>query len=108
MSASVLVNISDSPEKGFVLFIVLFVSILDKLSYILYDVNMKDINKTDFVISWFAKKYNKTIFRAGHLNKVGCTTWEKNGDKYICFWDPMINRYTTAINPVITYKRKVN
>ena len=49
---------------------------------------MKDINKieeliervksaehkTDFVISWFAKKYNKTIFRSGHLNKVGCRT----------------------------------
>ena len=65
-------------------------------------------HKTDFVISWFAKKYGKTIFRAGHLSKVGCRTWEKNGDKYICFFDPIINRYTTAINPVITYKRKVN
>ena len=99
----------------------LFVSILDNVSQKIYDVNMKDINidkimnevkelehKTDFVISWFAKKYNKTIFRAGHLNKVGCRTWERNGDKYICFFDPIINRYTTAINPVITYKRKVN
>ena len=69
---------------------------------------MKDINKTDFVISWFAKKYNKTIFRSGHLNKVGCRVWERNGDKYICFFDTMRDRYTTAINPVITYKRKVN
>ena len=82
---------------------------------------MKDINidkimnevkelehKTDFVISWFAKKYNKTIFRAGHLNKVGCRTWERNGDKYICFFDTMRDRYTTAINPIITYKRKVS
>ena len=99
----------------------MFLFMLDKLSHILYDVNMKDINinkimdevkelehKTDFVISWFAKKYNKTIFRAGHLNKVGCRTWEQNGDKYICFFDPIIERYTTAINPVITYKRKVN
>ena len=46
---------------------------------------MKDINinkimnevkelehKTDFVISWFAKKYNKTIFRAGNMSHVGC------------------------------------
>ena len=82
--------------------------LFDNISWIIYDVNMKDINKTDFVISWFAKKYNKTIFRAGHLNKVGCRTWEQNGDKYICFFDPIINRYTTAINPVITYKRKVN
>ena len=66
-------------------------------------------NKTDFVISWFAKKYGKTIFRAGHLNKVGCRTWVNDkGDKYICFFDTMRDRYTTAINPVITYKRKVN
>ena len=97
---------------------------LDNISWIIYDVNMKDIDtnkieelvgkvksaehKTDFVISWFAKKYNKTIFRAGHLNKIGCRAWERNGDKYICFFDPIINRYTTAINPKITYKRKVN
>ena len=55
---------------------------------------MKDINKivedvksiltrTDFMISWFAKKYNKTIFRPGNMNRVGCRTWEQNGDKYI-------------------------
>ena len=80
---------------------------------------MKDINeiineakdiltKTDFMISWFAKKYNKTIFRPGNMNRVGCRTWEQNGDKYICFYDPMKERYTTAINPVITYKRKVS
>ena len=92
---------------------------LDNISWIIYDVNMKDINeiineakniltKTDFMISWFAKKYNKTIFRPGNMNEVGCRTWEQNGDKYICFYDPMKDRYTTAINPVITYKRKVN
>ena len=92
---------------------------LDNISWIIYDVNMKDINeiineakdiltKTDFMISWFAKKYNKTIFRPGNMNEVGGRTWEQNGDKYICFYDPMKDRYTTAINPVITYKRKVN
>ena len=82
---------------------------------------MKDINeiindakdiltRTDFMISWYAKKYNKTIFRPGNMNKVGCRVWTHatTGDKYVCFFDPMINRYTTAINPVITYKRKVN
>ena len=83
---------------------------------------MKDINidkimnevkelehKTDFVISWFAKKYNKTIFRAGNLNHIGCRAWEDyKGNKLLCFFDPIINRYTTAVNPVITYKRKVN
>ena len=85
----------------------------------MYDVNMKDINKivedvkgiltrTDFMISWFAKKYNKTIFRPGNMNEVGCRTWEQNGDKYICFFDPIRERYTTAINPVITYKRRVS
>ena len=65
-------------------------------------------HKTDFIVSWFAKKYGKTIFRAGNLNEVGCRTWEQNGDKYICFFDTLRDRYTTAINPVITYKRKVS
>ena len=66
------------------------------------------LTRTDFMISWYAKKYNKTIFRAGNMSHVGCRVWERNGDKYICFFDPIINRYTTAINPMITYKRKVN
>ena len=79
----------------------------NKINEIVEDV--KDIlTRTDFMISWYAKKYNKTIFRAGNMNKVGCKVWEQNGDKYICFFDPTIERYTTAINPVITYKRKVN
>ena len=82
---------------------------------------MKDINKivedvkgiltrTDFMISWYAKKYNKVIFRPGNLNYIGCRTWTHatNGDKYICFYDTLRERYTTAINTVITYKRKVN
>ena len=67
------------------------------------------LTRTDFMVSWFAKKYNKTIFRAGNMSHVGCRVWEDHkGNKYICFWDPVIERYTTAINPVITYKRKVN
>ena len=79
----------------------------NKINDIVEDV--KDIlTRTDFMISWFAKKYNKTIFRPGNMNRIGCRTWEQNGDKYICFYDPMKDRYTTAINPVITYKRKVN
>ena len=65
--------------------------------------------KSDFIVSWFAKKYNKTIFRIGTLNKEGCRTWEDyKGNKLMCFWDPIINRYTTCINPVITYKNKRN
>ena len=80
----------------------------NKINEIVEDV--KDIlTRTDFMISWFAKKYNKTIFRPGNLNYIGCRTWVyDNGDKYICFYDTLRDRYTTAINPVITYKRKVN
>ena len=73
---------------------------------------MKEVDqlheKSDFVVSWFAKKYNKTIFRVGNLNKEGCRTWEQGGNKYMCFWDVVIGRYTTCINPVITYKNKPN
>ena len=66
-------------------------------------------DNSDFVVSWFAKKYNKTIFRVGTLNKKGCRTWEDyKGNKLMCFWDTVIKRYTTCINPLITYKRKVN
>ena len=66
-------------------------------------------DQSDFVVSWFAKKYNKTIFRIGTLNKEGCRTWEDyKGNKLMCFWDPVISRYTTCINPVITYKKGLN
>ena len=66
-------------------------------------------DQSDFVVSWFAKKYNKTIFRIGTLNKEGCRTWEDyKGNKLMCFWDPVINRYTTCITPMITYKKKHN
>ena len=65
--------------------------------------------QSEFVVSWFAKKYNKTIRRIGTLNKEGCRTWEDHkGNKLMCFWDTVIKRYTTCINPMITYKRKVN
>ena len=65
-------------------------------------------NKSEFVVSWFAKKYNKTIFRLGTLNKDGCRTWEQGGKKYMCFWDVVIERYTTCIDPIITYKNERN
>ena len=64
-------------------------------------------NKSEFVVSWFAKKYNKTIRRIGTLNKEGCRTWEQGGNKYMCFWDVVINRYTTCIDPMITYKKGI-
>ena len=31
--------------------------------------------KSDFVVSWWAKKYKKTIRRIGNLNKEGCRVW---------------------------------
>ena len=64
--------------------------------------------KSEFIVSWYAKKYNKTIFRIGTLNKEGCRTWEQGGKKYMCFWDVVIERYTTAIDPMITYKKARN
>ena len=63
---------------------------------------------TDFAVSWFAKKYNKVIFRVGNMSKEGCRTWESDGKKYMCFWDTVLERYTTCIDPMITYKRKVS
>ena len=47
----------------------------DKLAAMLED---KDIlQKTDFAVSWYAKKYNKVIFRVGNMSKEGCRTWER-------------------------------
>ena len=40
-------------------------------------------HKTDFVVSWYAKKYNKVIFRAGNMNHEGCDVWERDGNKYM-------------------------
>ena len=72
-------------------------------------VNIQQLEaKTDFVVSWYAKKYNKVIFRIGNLNKEGCRVWESDGKKYMCFWDTVLERYTTCINPMITYKRGLN
>ena len=65
--------------------------------------------KSDIIVSWYAKKYNKTIRRIGTLNKEGCRVWEDyKGNKLMCFLDPVIERYTTCINPVITYKKRPN
>ena len=43
----------------------------------------KLMERTDFVVSWHAKKYNRVIFRIGNLNKEGCRVWEKDG-RSIC------------------------
>ena len=64
--------------------------------------------QTDFIVSWKALKYNKTIFRVGNLKKEGCRVWEQGGKKYMCFWDTILERYTTCINPMITYRKERN
>ena len=64
--------------------------------------------KSDFVVSWWAKKYKKTIRRIRNLNKEGCRVWEKDGKKYMCFWDTVLERYTTCINPMISWKKERN
>ena len=64
--------------------------------------------KTDFIVSWKAIKYNKTIFRVGNMNHYGCITWEQGGKKYMCFWDTVLERYTTCINPMISWKKERN
>ena len=47
--------------------------------------------KSDIIVSWYAKKYNKTIRRIGTLNKEGCRVWEDyKGNKLMCFYDPVI------------------
>ena len=68
----------------------------------------KILNETDFAVSWFAKKYNKTIFRVGNMSKDGCRTWVQDGKKYMCFWDTVLERYTTCIDPIITYRKARN
>ena len=49
--------------------------------------NAKHVEEqSEFVVSWHAKKYNKTIFRIGTLNKEGCRVWEDTGgNKYNVF-----------------------
>ncbi len=78
---------------------------IDKLYQVAKDIE----EKSEFIVSWHAKKYNKTIFRIGTLDKEGCRTWEDSkGNKLMCFWDVVIERYTTCINPMITYKKARN
>ena len=66
--------------------------------------------KSDFVVSWWAKLLNikKQFVRIGNMSKSGCRTWEQGGKKYMTFWDTVIDRYTTCIDPVITYKKARN
>ena len=40
--------------------------------------------QSEFIVSWFAKKYQKTIRRVGHLNKDGCRTWEDYKGNKLC------------------------
>ena len=65
--------------------------------------------KTDFIVSWFAKKYNKTIFRVGNLNEDGCRVWETDGKKYMCFWDTVLRDIQLVLTlRLLTKERLVN
>ena len=65
--------------------------------------------KLTFAVSWFAKKYNKTIFRVGNMStKRVAELGNKDGKKYMCFWDTVLERYTTCIDPMITYRKARN
>ena len=68
----------------------------------LYQIKVK---QTQCIISWYADKYKKTIFRPANLDKKGVRSWtDSKGNKLLCFWDLLRDRYTTAKNPLITYR----
>ena len=49
-----------------------------------------------FVITYFAKKHNKTITRNGDTRE-GSRTWtDKLGQKIFTYWDLDVNGYRTA------------
>jgi len=70
------------------------------------DVIKKIYDQTQMIVGWYADKYKAMIFRPATMEREGCRTWEKNGNKYICFWDLLRDRHTTAKNPHIRYKEK--
>ena len=75
------------------------------------------LNKgTKFFVTWTPEYINgeenfhsQTVSRKGtwdEKSKIGIN--KKTGKKYMTFWDTVIERYTTCINPMITYKKARN
>ena len=59
--------------------------------------------KAEIIVSWFAKKYGKTIFRKGVVDNKYKVWIDMKGNQCVCFYDTMRNRYTTATNPQIKH-----
>jgi len=78
------------------------IAIIKKICNLL-DIKTKIITDTDTELKGterlvdICKSLNATSYISG-----------QGGKKYMCFWDTVLERYTTCINPMITYKRKVN
>jgi hypothetical protein len=52
--------------------------------------------KAEIIVSWFAKKYGKTIFRKGVVDNKYKVWIDKKGNQCVCFYDTMRDRYTTG------------
>ena len=59
--------------------------------------------KAEIIVSWFAKKYGKTIFRKGVVDNKYKVWIDQKGDQCVKFYDTMRDRYTTAVNPQIKH-----
>ena len=79
----------------------------DKVNQAIYIYDSEKDKVKTIQLKTFLCRVNN-ILRNGSIDIEGCRTWEQGGKKYICFWDVVINRYTTAIDPMITYKKARN
>lgn len=59
--------------------------------------------KAEIIVTWFAKKYGKTIFRKGVVDNKYEVWIDQKGDQCVKFYDTMRDRYTTAVNPQIKH-----
>ena len=59
--------------------------------------------KAEIIVTWFAKKYGKTIFRKGVVDNKYKVWTDQKGDQCVKFYDTMRDRYTTAVNPQIKH-----
>jgi hypothetical protein len=45
--------------------------------------------KAEIIVSWFAQKYGKTIFRKGVVDNKYKVWIDKKGNQCVCFYDTM-------------------
>jgi hypothetical protein len=53
---------------------------------------------TKIKVSWFAKKYNETIFRNGVFDNQSKTWNDKKGNPCLTYFDTLRQGYRTAVN----------